>query len=124
MQRVKEKARVHDVQWTSVLHRPKRNEDRDERIRKLKERRRFIESVGETYGGERSLPLSDKSVGESELERSFYQWCYNFLTQYVHSYVAISIIIPVSGGIVTGEFVLVRIAFGRITEKWDYRWQY
>jgi len=54
----------------------------------------------------------------------FYQWCYNFLTQYVHSYVAISIIILVSGGIVTGAFVLVRIAFGRITEKWDYRWQY
>ncbi len=51
MQRIKEKAREHD-----------------ERIRKLKERRRFVESVGETYGGERSLPPSDKSVGESDTE--------------------------------------------------------
>jgi len=29
-----------------------------------------------------------------------------------------------SGGIVTGAFVLVRIAFDRITEKRDDRWQY
>lgn len=43
---------------------------------------------------------------------------------YVHAYVAVSIIILVSVGIVTGIFVLVRFAFDRIAEKRDERWQY
>lgn len=68
MQRVKEKARAHDVRWTSVLRGPERSGDRDERIRKLKERRRLVESVGETYGGERGLLSSDKAVEESDTD--------------------------------------------------------
>lgn len=51
MQRVKEKAR-----------------ERDERIRKLKERRLLVEPVGEAYGGERGLLSSDKAVEESDTD--------------------------------------------------------
>lgn len=53
-----------------------------------------------------------------------YQWCYEYLDQYVHSYVAVGIIALVSVGIAAGVFVLVKIAFDRITEKSDDRWQY
>ena len=53
-----------------------------------------------------------------------YQWCYEYLAQYVHSYVAVGIIALVSVGIAAGVFVLVKIAFDRITEKCDDRWQY
>ena len=53
-----------------------------------------------------------------------YQWCYECLTKYVHSYVAVGIIALVSVGIVAGVFALVKMAFDRIIEKWDDRWQY
>lgn len=53
-----------------------------------------------------------------------YQWCYEYLAQYVHSYVAVGIIALVSVGIAAGVFVLAKIAFDRITEKCDDRWQY
>ena len=53
-----------------------------------------------------------------------YQWCYEYLAQYVHSYVAVGIIALVSVGIAAGVFLLVKIAFDRITEKCDDRWQY
>lgn len=51
MQRVKEKAR-----------------ERDERIRKLKERRRLTESVGGFADGKRGLSPSDNPVGESDTD--------------------------------------------------------
>jgi len=51
VQRVKEKAR-----------------ERDERIRKLKERRRLVESVGNTYGGERAVPLIAGTKRESDTD--------------------------------------------------------
>lgn len=53
-----------------------------------------------------------------------YQWCYEYLAQYVHSYVVVGIIAIVSVGIAAGVFVLVKIAFDRITEKCDDRWRY
>lgn len=53
-----------------------------------------------------------------------YQWCYDYLTRYIHSYVAVGVIALVSVGIVAGIFALVRIIFDRIAEKWDDRWQY
>lgn len=53
-----------------------------------------------------------------------YQRCYEYLAKYVHSYVAVGLIALVSVGILAGVFVLVRMAFDRITEKWDDRWQY
>ena len=52
------------------------------------------------------------------------EWCYEYLAQYVHSYVAVGIIALVSVGIAAGVFLLVKIAFDRITEKCDDRWQY
>jgi hypothetical protein len=51
MQRVKEKAR-----------------DRDERIRKLKERRRAVEAAGGAANGERGLQAFDKPKGESDTD--------------------------------------------------------
>lgn len=53
-----------------------------------------------------------------------YQWCYDYLRQYVHSYVAVGVIALVSVGIVAGIFALARIVFDRIAEKWDDHWQY
>ena len=51
MQRIKEKAR-----------------DRDERIRKLMERRRSFETVGGLTGGERAVPLTAGTKGESDTD--------------------------------------------------------
>ena len=51
MQRVKEKAR-----------------DRDERIRKLMERRQSFEAVGGLTGGERAVPLTAGTKGESDTD--------------------------------------------------------
>lgn len=50
-----------------------------------------------------------------------YLWCYDYLCQYVHSYVAVGIIALVSVGIVAGIFVLLRIVLDRLAEKWDNR---
>lgn len=57
MQRLKEKARAHDVRWTSVLRGPEWNGDRDERIRKLMERRQSFEAVGGLTGGEQQYRM-------------------------------------------------------------------
>ncbi|MBQ2288223.1 MAG: hypothetical protein II251_05910 [Lachnospiraceae bacterium] len=51
MQRVKEKAR-----------------ERDERIRKLMERRQSFEAVGGLTGGERAVPLTAGTKGESDTD--------------------------------------------------------
>lgn len=51
IQRIKEKAR-----------------DRDERIRKLMERRQSFEAVGEFTGGERAVPLTADTKGESDTD--------------------------------------------------------
>lgn len=60
----------------------------------------------------------------AEMIAGLYQWCYGYLTDYMHPYVVISIIALVSIGIVTVGFVLLRNVFGRIGEKWHDRWQY
>lgn len=53
-----------------------------------------------------------------------YQWCYGCLTNYMHPYVVISIMILASAGILIGEFFLFRKVFDHIGEKWHDRWQY
>lgn len=68
MQRVKEKARAHDVRWTSALRGPEWNGERDERIRKLMERRQSFEAVGGLTGGERAVPLTAGTKGESDTD--------------------------------------------------------
>ena len=49
-EQILEKVRVHDVQWTSVLRRPERSEERNERIRRLQQRRADRQSA-ESDGG-------------------------------------------------------------------------
>mgnify|MGYP000351277560 FL=1 len=56
MQRLKEKAR-----------------ERNERIRKLMERRQSFETVGKLTGGERAVPDAPETKGDSEAERSYRQ---------------------------------------------------
>ena len=68
MQRLKEKARAHDVRWTSVLRGPEWNGDRDERIRKLMERRQYFEAVGGLTGGERAVPDAPETKGDSDTD--------------------------------------------------------
>lgn len=68
IQRIKEKARAHDVRWTSALRGPEWNGDRDERIRKLMERRQSFEAVGGFTGGERAVPLTAGTKGESDTD--------------------------------------------------------
>ena len=60
----------------------------------------------------------------SEMIGGLYQWCYGCLSGYMHSYVAISIMVLVSVGIIAGGFVLFRNVFDQIGEKWRNCWQY
>lgn len=53
-----------------------------------------------------------------------YQWCYGCLTNYMHPYVVIGIMILASAGILIGGFFLFRNVCDRIDEKWHDRWQY
>lgn len=53
-----------------------------------------------------------------------YQWCYGCLTNYMHPYVVIGIMILASAEILIGEFFLFRNVFDHIVEKWHDRWQY
>ena len=53
-----------------------------------------------------------------------YQWCYGYLTNYMHSYVAIGVVALVTIGIVAVGFVLLRNVFDWLGEKWHDRWQY
>ena len=47
---------------------PEWNEDRDERIRKLMERRQSFEAVGGLTGGERAVPFTVRTKGESDTD--------------------------------------------------------
>ena len=60
----------------------------------------------------------------AEMIAGLYQWCYGCLTNYMHSYVVIGIMILASSGILIGGFFLFRNVFDRIDEKWHDRWQY
>ena len=60
----------------------------------------------------------------AEMNVWLYQWCYGCLTNYMHPYVVIGIMILASVGILIGEFFLFRNVFDHIGEKWHDRWQY
>ena len=60
----------------------------------------------------------------AEMIAGLYQWCYGNLTNYMHPYVVIGIMILASAGILIGGFFLFRNVFDRISEKWHDRWQY
>ena len=60
----------------------------------------------------------------AEMIAGLYQRCYGYLTDYMHSYVVIGIMILASVGILIGEFFLFRNVFDHISEKWHDRWQY
>lgn len=60
----------------------------------------------------------------AEMISRLYQWCYGNLTNYMHPYVVIGIMILASVGILIGEFFLFRNVFDQISEKWHDRWQY
>lgn len=53
-----------------------------------------------------------------------YQWCYGYLTNYMHPYVSIGVMALVTIGIVAVGFVLLRNVFDWLSEKWHDRWQY
>lgn len=53
-----------------------------------------------------------------------YQWCYGYLTNYMHPYVVIGIMAIISVEIILIGFILIRNLFDRIGEKWHDRWQY
>ena len=53
-----------------------------------------------------------------------YQWCYGCLTDYMHPYVVIAVMVLVSVVIIAGGFLLLRNVFDWINEKWHDRWQY
>lgn len=50
-----------------------------------------------------------------------YQWCYGYLTDYMHPYVVIGIMVIVSVGIVAVGFVLLRNVIDWFSEKWHDR---
>ena len=60
----------------------------------------------------------------AEMIAGLYQWCYDYLTDYMHPYVVIGIIVIVSVGIVAVGFVLLRNVIDWFSEKWHDRWQY
>lgn len=60
----------------------------------------------------------------AEMIVGLYQWCYGYLTDYMHPYVVIGIMILASIGILIGDFFLFRNVFDQISEKWYDRWQY
>lgn len=60
----------------------------------------------------------------AEMIIGLYQWCYGCLTNYMHPYVVIGIMILASVEILIGGFFLFRNVFDRIDEKWHDRWQY
>lgn len=59
-----------------------------------------------------------------EMIVGLYQWCYGYLTDYMHPYVVIAVMVLVSVVIIAGEFLLLRNVFDQISEKWHDRWQY
>ena len=59
-----------------------------------------------------------------EMIAGLYQWCYGNLTDYMHPYVVIGIMLLASAGILIDGFFLFRNVFDRIDERWHDRWQY
>ena len=53
-----------------------------------------------------------------------YQWCYGYLTDYMHPYVVSGIMVLVSVGIVAVSFVLLRNMLDWLSEKWHEHRQY
>lgn len=60
----------------------------------------------------------------AEMIAGLYEWCYGYLSDYMHPYVAVGIMILLSTGILATVFLLFRNVFDRLGEKWDDRWQY
>lgn len=60
----------------------------------------------------------------AEMIAGLYEWCYGYLSDYMHPYVAIGVMVLVSVGIIAGGFVLFRNVFDRISDKWHERWRY
>ena len=59
----------------------------------------------------------------AEMIIRLYQWCYMYLTDYMHPYVVIAIMALVSMGIIAVGFPLFRNVCEWIAEKWHDRWQ-
>lgn len=53
-----------------------------------------------------------------------HQWCYGYLTDYMHPYVVIGVMVLASVGIIAVGFVLLRNVLDWLSEKWHDRWQY
>lgn len=53
-----------------------------------------------------------------------YQWCYGYLTDYMHPYVVLGVMVLASVGIIAVEFILLRNVFDWLSEKWHDHWQY
>lgn len=60
----------------------------------------------------------------SEMIVGLYEWCYGYLSDYMHTYVEIGVMVLVSVGIIAGGFLLFRNVFEQISEMWHERWQY
>ena len=63
-------------------------------------------------------------VDIAEMIAGLYQWCYGYLSDYMHPYAVIGVMVFVSAGIIAGGFLLFRNVHDRIGEKWHDRWQY
>ena len=59
-----------------------------------------------------------------EMIAGLYQWCNGCLTDYMHPYVVIAVMVLVSVVIIAGGFLLLRNVFDWISKKWHDRWQY
>lgn len=66
----------------------------------------------------------ENGCGIAEMIVGLYQWCYGYLSDYMHPYVAIGVMVLVSVGIMAGGFLLFRNVYDRISDKWYDRWRY
>ena len=66
----------------------------------------------------------ENGCGIAEMIARLYQWCYGYLSDYMHPYVAVGVMVLVSVGIIAGAFLLFRNVYDRISEKWNDRWRY
>lgn len=60
----------------------------------------------------------------AEMIAGLYQWCYGYLTDYMHPYVVIGVMVLASVGIIAVGFILLRNVFDCLSEKWHDRWKY
>lgn len=60
----------------------------------------------------------------AEMIARLYRWCYGYLTDYMHPYVVIGVMVLASVGIIAVGFILLRNVFDCLSEKWHDRWQY